>query len=538
MIRVNLNGSESHIFGCWFDQRHCCVFWSGITNEFGRLVGFSLFHQAKQRLILNYTNMKSTTNFTRLFVIILAFNFSSCSDNGLEPANGSLQSVATLNGSLQGGSTLNGAYTITPSGDLSGVADANNIQFALGNVNPGGTILLKNGVFYVNRTIVAPSGFAGTLKGAGKENTKIVCVGNNNVPFLNDQIHTSGNPYLIRGSSLFFFPDLTGSISVSDFSVTLPVGFATEDNDFGDNNLIAFITVNLAGDGASTRFDNLRLTGTAADPDGASWYFSQPAWGIQVLGDRNPTDFPIPSYHGGRHALTNTDISKVGIQATVYEVLKNATIEISGNSYSEIKQTIYMYLDACNLSITKNKMKTISWGAIVVTQQSFPMPGASNSVVISDNTINTSGYLPIEIGTTTNGANYKLLIEKNTLTNNGADPLGWFPNLAGIGIFNGNDGAVVRNNIIRGNTLFGILQESNGATFIGNNLEGINALYASYALFGNNNTVVGNSPATVYNFGQGNILTGLTKVEGISIGDLIKQSQAKRKEILDALYNE
>ena len=477
--------------------------------------------------------MKSTTAFTRLFVIILVFNFFSCSDNGLEPANGSLQSVAMLNGCLQGGSTLNVAYTITPSGDLSGVADANNIQFALDNVNPGGTILLKNGVFYVNRTIVAPS-FIGTLKGAGKENTKIVCVGNNNVPFLNDQIHISGNPYLIRGSSLFFFPNLIGSISVSDFSATLPAGFATEDNDFGDNNLISFITVNLAGDGASTSFDNLRLTGTAADPDGAYWYFSQPAWGIQVLGDRNPTDFPIPSYNGGRHALTNTDISKVGIQATVYEVLKNATVEISGNSYSEIKQTIYRYLDGCKISIAKNNMKTFSWGAIVVTQESFPMPGASNSVVISGNTINTSGYLPIEIGTT-NGADYKLLIEKNTLTNDGADPLGWFPNLAGIGIFNGNDGAVVRNNIIRGNALFGILQVSNGATFIGNNLEGINALYASYALFGNNNTVVGNSTATVYNFGQGNILTGLTKVEGISIGDLIKQAQAKRKEILDAL---
>ena len=35
-------------------------------------------------------------------------------------------------------------------------------------------------------------------------------------------------------------------------------------------------------------------------------------------------------------------------------------------------------------------------------------------------------------------------------------------------------------------------------------------------------------------FGVDNIITGMTKVEGESIGDHIKEAQAKRKEILDA----
>lgn len=482
--------------------------------------------------------MISKENFTRLCAIILVLNFFSCSEYGLEPANGSLQSGALQNGSLQGGDILNGVFTIAPSGDVSGVSDANNIQFALDNIIPGGTILLKKGAFYTNRTIVAPGGFAGILKGSGKDNTKIYCVGDNIVPFLNSQIYNTGNPYSLRGSSIFFFRDLTGSISVSDFSVSLPDGFATEYSDFGDNNLTAFITVNLAGDGASTRFDNLRLTGTNADPQGASWYISQPAWGIQVLGDRNPDDFPIPSYSGGRHSITNTDISKVGIQATVHEILKNATIEISGNSYSEVKQTIFRYLDGCNISITKNRMKTFTLGAIVVTQEFFPMPGAINSVVISGNTVSNAGYMPLEIGTTLpNGAGFKLLIESNTLTSAGPDPIGWFPNLTGIGIFSGNDGAVVRNNIIRGQTFLGILQQSNGGTFVGNNLVGSNAFDASYALFGNNNTIVNMGTATVFNGGEGNIINGLAKVNGISLGDLIKEAQAKRKEILDAINN-
>jgi hypothetical protein len=427
--------------------------------------------------------------------------------------------------------------TIAPSGDLSGVSDADNIQIALDNLATGGTILLESGSFYINRTIVAPSGFSGTLRGSGKDDTEIIGVGDDLVPFLNDQIYTAGNPLSFEGSSFFFFPDLAGSVTVSNLSASLPDGFATEDNDFGDNNLTAFITVNLSGDGADTHFENLKLTGTSEDPDVLEpWYFSQPLWGIQVLGDRDPGDFPIPSYEGGVHTITSSEISKVGIQATVHETLKNASIEISGNSYSEIKQTLYRWLDGCNVSITKNSMETISWGAIVLTQEGFPIPGAPNTVIISRNNVSTSGYMPIEIGPIPDGgANFMLLIEKNKLTNNGPDPLGWFDNFAGIGIFNGNDEAVVRNNIIRGEAFFGILQESNGGTFVGNNLQGINALDAGYGLFGDSNTVVGKGNSTVIDGGVDNIITGLTKVEGESIGLRLQEAQSLRKDILDKI---
>ena len=426
--------------------------------------------------------------------------------------------------------------TIAPSGDLSGVSDAYNIQFALDNLVTGGTILLESGSFYINRTIVAPGGFDGTLQGTGKDHTDIVGVGDDIDPFINDQIYNPYSPYLIEGSSFFFFPDLTGSVTVSNLSASLPDGFATEDNYFEDNNLTAFITVNLAGDGADTHFDNLRLTGTAEDPDAEDpWLFSQPRWGILVLGDRDPSDFPIPSYEGGVHTITSSEISKIGFQATVHETLKNATIEISGNSYSEIRQTMYRWLDGCNLSITKNSMETISWGAIVVTQEEHQIPGNPNAVIISRNNVSTSGYMPIEIGAIPDGtASFMLLIEKNELNNAGPGPLGW-GNYAGIGIFYGNDDAVVRNNIVRGEAAFGILQLSNGGTFVGNNLQGINALYAGYGLFGDYNTVVGKGNSTVIDGGVDNIITGLTKVEGESIGLRMQEAQSLRKDILDKI---
>ena len=94
---------------------------------------------------------------------------------------------------------------------------------------------------------------------------------------------------------------------------------------------------------------------------------------------------------------------------------------------------------------------------------------------------------------------------------------------------------MIRSNIIRGEAFFGILQESNGGTFVGNNLQGINALDAGYGLFGDYNTVVGKGNSTVFIGGVDNIITGLDKVEGESIGRRLQEEQSLRKDIFDKI---
>ncbi len=461
--------------------------------------------------------MISTTNFTRFFAVILVLAFSSCSEFGSDLAkkNKDLPNMASNANSKKSGGTLSGVFILAPSGDISGVSDANAIEAALNALPSGGTILLERGTYYTNREILVPD-FSGTLTGSGKDETEIVGVGDGVTPFSN------GN--------LFFFDTPSGGLTVSNLSLSLPDDFVTT---FG--NLFSFILVPLSAEGSDTHFDKLRMTGTDAVPGLDPIFVSQPNNSIIVTGDFGA----FPSFSsGGLHTVSNSEFSEVAFQATQYQGFNNATIEVFNNSFSDVKQTIYRYMSGSSVSITNNVMDTYSFGAIVVTQEGSAVLGDPNSVVIRGNTISTAGFMPIEIGWVPEGSAYfKLLIEKNKLTNDGPDPVGIFSNVTGIGIFNGNDGAIVRNNNVRGEADFGILQESNGGTFIGNNLEGINALAAGYGLFSNGNTVVGGGNATVIDGGVDNIITGLKKVEGVSVGDRIKEAQARRKEILDALNN-
>ncbi len=377
---------------------------------------------------------------------------------------------------------INPDITISPSGDVTGVIDGLVIDAALNGLSPGGIVLLESGTFYLNDEITI-SNFSGTLTGSGYKKTEIIGVGDEITPF--------------TFSRFFHFDQPAGSLTVSNLSLSLPDGFIT---DFGFLN--AFIQVDLTADGSDTHFERLRLTGLDPIEGNDPIWNIQPEWGIIVRGDLAN----FPSFESaGLHTITNSVFSKCSVQATLYEGFKNATIEITNNYYSEIKQTLYRWMSGSSLSITNNDMEAFSWGTIVVTQEFKAVPGNPNSVLIRGNNVSTAGYMPVEIGAVQAGyANFMLLIEENNLSNTGPDPLGWFPDLTGIGIFSGNDGAIVRNNIIRGGAEFGVFQESNHGSFIGNNLQGFNPSEADYGLFGDNNTIVGSGNSSVLDEGNDN----------------------------------
>ena len=462
-----------------------------------------------------------------IYLLLLSlFVFTSCEKDTIEN-----EQILEFNSKAQ---NINADLMVTPSEDASGVTDVITIENALAALSPGDVLLLGSGTFYINRTIIAPVGFNGTVRGISMDETQINPVGDNDVPYGLSLINFPGDNFPALSSSLLFFPDPSGILNVSHFSSTLPDAFATDINSFGNQNLTSFITINFENNEADTNVSNLRLVGTEAHPDSGPFFGNQPVFGVELLGN----GFGFPNVvTGGTHTLSECNISKVGIEATVYQLLKEAQIIVSDNSFSDIKQLIYRFLDGCTVDISKNEMTTETLGALVITQEGASIPGASNTVRIHKNEISTAGFAPIEIGFIPAGAaNFELLIEHNKLTV-GPDPLGFFPNLSGIGIFNGNEGAIVRNNQIRGEASFGIFSESNGGTFLGNNLQGLDASDASYGIFGDNNTLVGIGNSTVIDTGINNIITGMQMVEGESIGELLNAAQAKRKELLEAYNN-
>jgi len=384
---------------------------------------------------------------------------------------------------------------IYPSGDMSGVTDSNNIESALNSSSPGKNILLTEGKFYVNRTIVA-NGFNGTLRGISMAKTEIIGVGSPSIPFLNGYINC---PEIINGGTLFLFSSPEVSLCVSNLSASLCDGFVTEINDWGNNNLFSFIAVQLDGQ-SDTSFDHLRLTGGYAINDNPLFQL-QPLFGLAVYG--NGSSFPYFS-NGDNHSITNSEISNIAIQATVHELFKNASIKVAGNSFSEVKQLITRWVDGCNILYDKNNIEAESLGTIVVTQEGVPIPGSSNSVVIKRNKVNTTGYTPIEIGVANGSANFDLLIEENILKNTGSDPLGWFDTLSGI-LIQENNITYIRNNIIRGTSLFGIIQASNNGWIIDNNMQGLTPVNSDYLVLGNYNTITDDGNSTFTDYGIGNV---------------------------------
>jgi hypothetical protein len=66
--------------------------------------------------------------------------------------------------------------TIAPSGDATGQTDADALQAALSDAEPGVVIQLEEGIYYLNHVLLAEN-FRGTIQGAGCEKTIITTVG-------------------------------------------------------------------------------------------------------------------------------------------------------------------------------------------------------------------------------------------------------------------------------------------------------------------------------------------------------------------------
>lgn len=398
--------------------------------------------------------------------------------------------------------------TISPSGDVTGVTDANSIESALNDLKAKGTILLESGTFYINRTIVSPDGFNGTLIGKSKQQTEIVGVGSAAAPFLVVLKPRTFDLTTAESGSFFYFPNPEGQVTVSNLAMTLPLGFETEDaypfTDLIHRSLFSFITVNLGSQDADTNFDNLKLIGNIAYPYPgflSGYFVNQPLTAIEVFG--NSSSFPSLLTSKGNHAVTNSEISKTGAYATFFSTFSNASISLNDNMFSEIKQIKTQNLEDCNVFITNNEIDANSWGTIDIKQTNNTILGSSNYVKIKDNTFHSFANNAIYIQNCYTSANFTAHITGNVIhyQEKKEDD---FSSVIFIG--NGNPDTVVRDNKILGNGTFGIYQNSDNGLFKGNDLSGFSEYTADYNLKGNFNTIIDNGTPTIIDEGVGNTI--------------------------------
>jgi hypothetical protein len=407
-------------------------------------------------------------------------------------------------------------FKISPTGDLSGIADYQAIQDAFNYAGPGDKIDLKNGVFYINHTITIPEGFGGIFKGEGKNKTVIIGVGTSEAPFQNGTIPRPNYPPLtdnVSGSAFFYFYHPSTELKVMDLTVRIPENFVSAPNDMLWGNpgvstdLSAFFIVDLGSEDCNTSFKNINLEGTENNyVDVFPWLAHQPYFGIEVLG--NPEPFPA-LISEGTHKVSNCNFSKIGVQATVHQAFKGASIDILNNTFEDIKQVIVRLLDGVDVTIKNNKMNTFSFGAVVVSQEGLEIPGNKSDVLIANNKIYTDGYAAIEIGFTNfpmNKADFNLIIKNNNIRK-GDSPIPGLPNYSAITISNGEEGALIKKNIISGYSQYGIaVNNVSNSLFDKNKFNGFTAEYDYHLYQSDYNTICKSGPTTILDEGTGNQL--------------------------------
>ena len=413
------------------------------------------------------------------------------------------------------------SINITPSGDVAGVTDANAIEQALNDANPGEEVKLEKGIFYINRPIVAPVGFKGKLKGKkpGDDGTRIIAVGSQAAPFglttVSNFEFASDPSQEVGLTTMFYFPEPSESLTVSDMELVVDDEFFSEfwtSPPSGPTNALAFMIYVAMGDSeANTTFKNLKLQGTDITPGyvRAEFLPFQPVFGITVSGDSET--LPVPQ-SGGDHKVEKCDFDKMGLRPIEYRLFKDAKIEIKENTITNVKQVLVKWLNGTDVKIENNFISHTLLGGLVVSQEGESVGTDPCKIEIKNNSVETGidpifpfsfgAEVGIEIGSATN---FDVTIKNNDIQ---LVPLNNSYPRAGISI-GGVDGAKVENNDITGQSIEGIiLFGASNCELKGNDLANLTASSAGYTLDDNTNNCTVEIPdnASVLDNGMDNTI--------------------------------
>jgi len=296
-------------------------------------------------------------------------------------------------------------WVIAPSGDPTGVLDADAIEGALRAVAAcdfPGTVRLEEGHFWVSRPIQV-SGFDGELVGAvkkikGKEKkgrkkgkTIIEAVRGPGVEF-----GTIPGPYWgleeEEHSPIFLFEDNEGSIRIADLTVQILIPNPRDTyllhGWVETTSLYSFFEIVGGGD-FDTAFENVLTRGGKGDYNDRNVIY-----GVHVMGGG-------PDYNGawltgtwsnGTHEVKNCEFENIATYTYSFSFWWDSDFVVSGSSFTGVDTAIISQInESTDVEISHNKFKThpvVSTDTIIIYGD---MSASVSEVLISKNEFRVSG---------------------------------------------------------------------------------------------------------------------------------------------------
>lgn len=218
--------------------------------------------------------------------------------------------------------------TVFPSGDLTGVTDADNIETALNTAkSTGGTVFLTDGdkstsdLYYTSRNIVV-DGFSGTLTGEGKNNT-IINAGRKSdtegfAPAYSP-IWTILRPGAPLAPTVLQLDNSTGDVTIKNLSILIKDDQPTDiiPDAYGSVATYLWSMIELIGGEFNAIIENVNLEGKESSAFGNS-YGLNTGWGIHImpwaaLPSEDWTLYPTK----GNLTIKNVEIENIGNDAVL-----------------------------------------------------------------------------------------------------------------------------------------------------------------------------------------------------------------------------
>ncbi len=215
---------------------------------------------------------------------------------------------------------------ITPSGDMTGVADANAIEDALKTVALiGGTVELRKGRFYVSRVIEVEE-FTGVFKGAGKDKTIIEAVENSD-PGSYLYEHPNYGPL----TGMFYFLNPSGDVQIHGLTVEIKVANPAAEwhNPWGGlvtalNNVFDLWAASDLTQEYNTVVTQVKILGASGDFLGQNIAFP-----ICIEGNH-------PGYKSSFHLVENCDFENIGGTALEHWELPGSSVTVKSSTFRNI----------------------------------------------------------------------------------------------------------------------------------------------------------------------------------------------------------
>ena len=293
-------------------------------------------------------------------------------------------------------------WVIAPSGDRTGVLDANAIEWALRAVADAvadgegpGTVRLEEGHFWVSRPIQV-SGFDGELVGAAKKKKGKEKKGKKKRETIIEAVRGPGvefgtipGPYwrLTEHSPIFLFEDNEGSIRIADLTVQILIPNPRDTyllhGSVETTSLYSFFEI-VGGDDFDTAFENVLTRGGEGDYNDRNVIY-----GVHVMGGS-------PDYNGawstGTHEVKKCKFENIATYTYSYSLWRDSDFVVEGSSFTGVDTAIFsQYNESTDVKISHNKFKThpvVSTDTIIIDGDLSPFV---SKILISKNEFRVSG---------------------------------------------------------------------------------------------------------------------------------------------------